>query len=141
MVSYPCAGSVMEQVTAEDDNAFLSLKGAWQMFYSEPAVACDLARQGSVMLLAEIQKNGIPFRGDFVYTWKPEDVLQILLGMDLNHEALSLALALIEVRPVDLQLLLMTSKIMSALAAWTKPWLPRPVWSRWSRITAPGSAF
>ncbi|RPJ44439.1 MAG: hypothetical protein EHM21_10240, partial [Chloroflexi bacterium] len=105
LVSHPFASSLIDQVQDECDSAFLQLKRAVRLFDSEPAVSQDLAREGAAGLLEEVRQRGIPFSGDFVYSWKPEDALQILIELDLPDEALELTYALLEVRPVDLSLL------------------------------------
>lgn len=115
LVSHPLAGSIMEQVTGEGDAAFLQLKRALLMFEREPGLARDLARQGAAGLLEHIGKQGLPFRGEFVYHWRPEDAVQILLELDLPDEALSLAQAFQEIRPNDITLLRLTSKIYERL--------------------------
>jgi tetratricopeptide (TPR) repeat protein len=106
---------VLDRVPGESGSAFVQVKRARQMFQNEPAVARDLARQSAANLIAEIQRLGLPFSGDFVYTWRPEDALEILLEMDLVEEAARLAQELLEVRPTDPELLHLASRIYERL--------------------------
>lgn len=115
LVSHPYASSVIDQVAPGADSAFLQLKRAAIMVEREPAVARDLARQGAAGLVETIRTHGMPFNGDFVYTWRPQDALRILLQLDLREEALSLALSLLDVRPVDANLLYETANIYTGL--------------------------
>ena len=115
LVSHPYASSIMDQVAGDNDSCFVQLKRASQMFEREPAVARDLARQGAAGLLQSMRQQGVPFIGDYVYTWRPEDALGILLDLDLPEDALAIAQTMLDVRPVDIHLLHLTSQIMVRL--------------------------
>lgn len=115
LVSHPYGTSIIQQVSTDTESALLQMKRALLMFGREPAVARDLARQGAAGLLEDIRSMGVPFCGDFVYSWRPQDVLHILLQLDLHEEAFDLVNALLEVRPVDNQLLHIAAKISHGL--------------------------
>lgn len=109
--SHPKGQSLIDQVPQEAESAFLQIKRAGLMADREPGLARDLARQGAANLTAAIQSQGIPFHGDFVIAWQPQNAVQTLADMDLNGEGLSLVLALLEIRPVDIPLLILASQI------------------------------
>jgi tetratricopeptide (TPR) repeat protein len=115
LLSHPYAGMVMDQVPFDVDSAFLQLKRARQMVQNEPAVARDLAHQCAAGLLETVTSSGLPFIGDFVYTWCPEDALKILLELDLLEDAARLARALLVVRPADVSLLQHASRIQERM--------------------------
>jgi tetratricopeptide (TPR) repeat protein len=115
LLSHPCASSVLDRAPGDLDSALIQIKRALQMFQSDPEVARDLARQSVAGLVAEIQQHGLPFSGDFVYTWRPEDALEILLKLDLPEESARLAQALLETRPTDTTLLHLASRIYERL--------------------------
>ena len=115
LMSHPYASIVMDQVPGDVDSAFLQLKRARQMYHSEPAVARDLAHQSAAGLLEAVRSFDLPFSGDFVYSWCPEDALRILLEMDLAEEAARLARVLLTIRPADASLLHLASRIQQRL--------------------------
>ncbi|MBE0697655.1 MAG: tetratricopeptide repeat protein, partial [Anaerolineaceae bacterium] len=115
LVSHPYASSVIDQLPGDQDSPFLALKRAALMSASEPALARDLARRASQEILAEIGQCGLPFSGEFIYSWRPQETLNILLDLGLDEEALSLAQAMLETRPVDLELLHLNAHILQRL--------------------------
>jgi tetratricopeptide (TPR) repeat protein len=115
LVSHPYANSIMDQSLGDFDSPFLQIRRARMMVEREPAIAHDLARQGAAGLIEAIKRFGIPFQGDFVYSWHPQDAVKILLELDLPQEALNLSLALLHVRPTDPSLLHLSSKIYERL--------------------------
>ncbi len=90
------------------------------MFENEPVLARDLARRASQELLAETRDHGMPFHGEFIYSWRPLETLQILLDLGLHDEALSLSKSMIEARPVDLDLLHMNARILEQSGLWSQ---------------------
>lgn len=115
LMSHPYSAMVMDHVPGDVDSAFLQLKRARQMVQAEPAVARDLAHQSAAELLEAVRSFDLPFSGDFVYTWCPEDALKILLDLDLVEDAARLAQALLSIRPTDYSLLQLASRIQERL--------------------------
>ena len=115
LVSHPYGSSLVKQIPTELESAFLQLKRASAMADREPAVACDLARQGAAGLVEVLRSQGLPFNGDYVYSWRPMDALHILRLLALDEEALELADGLLHARPVDTQLLHAAAEICAGL--------------------------
>lgn len=115
LISDPYAGGVINQVAPESESPLMQLKRAALIVDREPAVAYDLARQSAENLKSAISAGGMPVEGEFVYAWRPQDALQILMDLGLLNEALRLAQGFLSLRPTDLNLLLMTAKICEAL--------------------------
>lgn len=105
LLSHPYGSSVLDEMQEDGESSFLQLKRAMQMAEQEPAISRDLARQAVARLIEEIDQNGMPFTGDFVYTWRPEDAVKVLISLKLIDEARSLTHALLKIRPADIQLL------------------------------------
>ncbi len=111
VISLPCDCEAFDS----PENAFLQLKRAAALFEQEPALARDLARQGCVGILAQITQGDLPFAGAFVYDWRPDDLLTILLNLGLLEEARQMADALLALRPNDASLLHLSSRIHEQL--------------------------
>ena len=116
VISLPCDCDAFDA----PENAYLQLKRAAALFEREPALARDLARQGCAGILAQIAQAELPFSGPFVYDWRPQDLLTILLNLGLPEEARQMADALLALRPNDVDLLHRSSRIYEHLE------LPRP---------------
>ena len=111
IISHPFASEVISQISPEDESPLVQIKRSAVMSEKEPALARDLARQGASGLLEEIRQGGLPFQGDFVTTWQPQDALKVLVNLDLRSEALEAAQALLTLRPVDIALLRIAQEI------------------------------
>jgi len=115
LVNHPYASSVLEQIPEEIDSAFLAIKRAALIMENEPALARDIARRASQNLIVETREYGMPFQGEFVYSWRPQETLKILLDLGLKEEAFSLSKEIIETRPADLDLLSLHAHILELL--------------------------
>lgn len=115
LVSHPYASCVLDQVNDESESPFLSMKRASLLFDEQPALARDLARQASQALIEQMKQHGIPFRGEHVYSWRPQDAIELLLDLGLADEALVFARAMLNSRPTDVALLHQTAQILERL--------------------------
>ncbi len=105
LIGRPGGGSLFNQVSGQEDSAFALIDQAHGLFGNEPAVARDLARQGARKLTGEIRRHGAPFNAGYLLSWKPGEVISILLELGLMEEALELVEACLETRPSDVHLL------------------------------------
>jgi tetratricopeptide (TPR) repeat protein len=112
LVSHPGARSVIDELPENGQNPLLQLKIAEQMFEQEPAVARDLAHQSAGEILTQIREHFLPFNCEFVYSWRPQDVIVILLKLGLPQEALQISQAVMAVRPADTGLLNLAGKAL-----------------------------
>lgn len=116
LAAHPYGGTLVEHLKTDTKDPFLMIKTASRLVnQGDAAVAQDLARQGAVGLLDQLHKNGLPFNGDFVYDWQPEQVVRILLDLGLTDEALEIAQAFLEVRPTDTHLLYLISRVCESM--------------------------
>lgn len=115
LIGHPSASSVLDQVSGQDDNAFALIHQARGLFGDEPAVARDLARQGARKLTVEIHRLGMPFNAGYLFSWKPGEVVSILLDLGLLEEALELVEACLAARPADVHLLDQAGHILERL--------------------------
>lgn len=116
LAAHPYGGTLVERIKTDNKDPFLMIKIASRLVnQGDAAVAQDLARQGAAGLLEQLHKSGLPFQGDFVYDWQPQQVIRILLDLGLTDEALEVAQAFLEVRPTDTQLLYLTSRVCESI--------------------------
>lgn len=112
LANHPYASSILDQIPEETNSAFLAVKRAALTADSEPALARDIARRAAQELLEQTRSHSLPFRGEFLATWRPQETLNTLLSLGLKEEALSLSKALVKIRPVDQHLLNLYGRIL-----------------------------
>ena len=108
--------AVFQKIPANFKDPVLQIRQAVVLSsQGESLLARELVSQAVAALVERVSAVGLPFRGEFVYDWQPEFVLETLVGLGALSEALTLARALVTVRPVDVALLQETSRISEQL--------------------------